>query len=262
MPQMLKGKGKILTENSKSIRLLVFDIDGVLTQGEAKALDLRLLEHLADMNRAARQDPSRPAVTLASGRPAPYVEAFLQAIDGHVAALFEHGTGLYVPDGYRFLPNPAMGEPLEFDRVRLRLRETLVDTGQAFFQPGKEYSLSIFAHDPAEIEMLYDQAVAALGPLRESVDLVYSTSCLNVLPRGLHKGKGIEFLSSQTGYTPAEMLGVGDSDIDLAFLAQVGYSAAPANANPRIKQRVQYVAPRARSDGVRDILAHFGLAPR
>jgi hypothetical protein len=165
------------------------------------------------MNRAARQDPSRPAVTLASGRPAPYVEAFLQAIDGHVPALFEHGTGLYVPDGYRFLPNPAMGEPLEFAPVRRRLREALVDTGQAFFQPGKEYSLSVFPHDSAYIGTLYDRAVAALGPLRESVDLLYSTSCLNVLPRGLHKGQGIEFLSSQTGYTPAEMLGVGDSEL-------------------------------------------------
>lgn len=262
MSQILQGKGTVLTENSTDIRLLVFDIDGVLTQGEARALDLRLLERLADMNIAARQDSSRPAVTLATGRPAPYVEAFLQAIDGHVAALFEHGTGLYVPDGYRFLPNPAMDEPLEFDAVRLCLREALVHTGQAFFQPGKEYSLSIFPHDPAQIGMLYDQAVAALGSLRESVDLLYSTSCLNVLPRGLHKGKGIEFLSSQTGYVPAEMLGVGDSDIDLAFLAQVGYSAAPANANSRVKQLVQYVAPRPGSDGVRDILAHFGLTLR
>jgi hypothetical protein len=190
------------------------------------------------------------------------VEAFLQAIDGHVAALFEHGTGLYVPDGYQFLPNPAMGDPLAFSAVRRCLREALLPTGQVFFQPGKEYSLSIFPHDSAQIGTLYDQAVAALGPLRESVDLLYSTSCLNVLPRGLHKGKGIEFLSNQTGYAPAEMLGVGDSDIDLAFLAQVGYSAAPANANSRVKQLVQYVAPRAGSDGVRDVLARFGLALR
>jgi hydroxymethylpyrimidine pyrophosphatase-like HAD family hydrolase len=262
MSRILQRKGTVLAENSRNIRLLVFDIDGVLTQGETKALDLRLLEQLADMNRAARQDPSRPAITLASGRPAPYVEAFLQAIDGHVAALFEHGTGLYIPDGYRFLSNPAMGEPLKFEAVRRRLRETLLQTGQVFFQPGKEYSLSIFPRDPAQIGTLYDQALAALGPLRESVDLLYSTSCLNVLPRGLHKGKGIEFLSSQTGYARAEMLGVGDSDIDLAFLATVGHSAAPVNANPRVKQLVQYVAPRTGSDGVRDILAHYELALR
>jgi hypothetical protein len=211
------------------------------------------------MNKAARKDPSRPAVTLGTGRPAPYVEALLQAIDGHLPALFEHGTGLYVPDGYRFLPNPAMGDPAEFEVVRLRLKEAIVQTGRAFFQPGKEYSLSLFAHDPTETGTLYDLAVAALGPLQKTVDLLYSTSCLNVMPRGIHKGKGIEFLADQTGCALEEMLGVGDSDVDLPFLARVGHSAAPANANPEIKQLVQYVAPRSSSDGVRDILTHFGI---
>jgi hydroxymethylpyrimidine pyrophosphatase-like HAD family hydrolase len=82
-----------------------------------------------------------------------------------------------------------------------------------------------------------------------------------VLPRGVHKGKGIEFLSSQTDYSAGEMLGVGDSDVDLPFLDTVGYSAAPANANLDVKRLAQYVAPRPAADGVRDILDHFGLTP-
>jgi len=135
-----------------------------------------------------------------------------------------------------------------------------VQTGQAFFQPGKEYSLSILARDLSETDALYNQAVTALGSLAESVDLVYSVSCLNVLPRGIHKGKGIEFLSSQTGYALGEMLGVGDSDVDLPFLSMVGYNAAPANANLDVKQLVRYIAPRPAADGVRDILDYYGLA--
>jgi hydroxymethylpyrimidine pyrophosphatase-like HAD family hydrolase len=248
-----------LTDNSAPIRLIVFDVDGVLTQGEAKSLDLRLLERLAAMNRAARQGPDRPGVTLGTGRPAPYVEAMLQAIGGHLPALFEHGAGLYVPEGYRFLRPPDMGDPAEFEAAQARLRVALVQTGKAFFQPGKEYSLSLFAHDPAQTGALYDWAVEALGPLRDAVDLLYSTSCLNVFPHGFHKGKGIEFLAEYTGCALEEILGVGDSDVDLPFLTRVGYSAAPANANLAIKQAVQYVAPRPTADGVYDILAHFGL---
>ncbi len=156
-----------MIKNPLPIQLLVFDVDGVLTQGEAKSLDLPLLQLLAEMNRAARRDP-------------------------------------------------------------------------------------------AETSTLYDLAIAALGPLQESVDLLYSTSCLNVMPRGFHEGQGIEFLSRQTGCALEEMLGVGDSDVDLPFLTKVGYSAAPANACPKIKRLVQYVAPRPCSDGVR-ILDHFGL---
>ena len=78
-----------MNENSLPIRLLVFDIDGVLTDGEAQPLDLRLMEQLTQMNRAARQDSARPAVTLCTGRPGPYVEIMLQAIDGHVPGLLE-----------------------------------------------------------------------------------------------------------------------------------------------------------------------------
>ena len=241
------------------IRLLVFDIDGVLTQGEAQALDLRLLERLAAMNQAARRDPSRPAVTLCTGRPAPYVEVMLQAIDGHLPGIFENGAGLYMPDGYRFLPHPELGPQDQFEAVRHRLKEAMVQTGRAFFQPGKEYTLTLFACDPADTDTLYERTAAALGPLRNAVDLVYSKSCLNVLPWNIHKGKGLAFLADQTGYALEEMLGVGDSDVDLQFLSLVGYSAAPANANQAVKRLVHYVAPRSTADGVRDILDHFGL---
>ncbi|MFQ5421070.1 MAG: HAD family hydrolase [Anaerolineae bacterium] len=242
-----------------NIQLLVFDIDGVLTDGEAKPLDLPLLAQLAEMNRAARRDANLPAVTLCTGRPAPYVEMMLQAIDGHLPAIFENGAGLYVPDGYRFLPHPELEMDGRIQTVRAHLETNLVQPGTAYFQPGKEYSLTLFAHNPADTGKLYDQAATALGPLHSSVDLVYSSSCLNVLPHGIHKGKGIQFLAERTGIPPADMLGVGDSDVDIQFLALAGHSAAPANANPQVKEIVHYVAPRATSDGVRDILAHFGF---
>ncbi len=251
--------GRAVTTSRKPIRLLIFDIDGVLTRSESRAFDLPLLERLAEMNRTARADPSCPAVTLCTGRPAAYVEAVLRAIDGHLPAVYENGAALYFPDGYRFLPHPAIGNLRSFEAVRQRLEDELVCTGQAVLQPGKDHSLTYVARASSETDLLYKQAVTALGPLNESVKLVCSASCLNVLPRGIHKGTGVEFLASQTDYGPGEMLGVGDSDVDLPFLAMVGHSAAPANANPDVRRLVQYVAPRMAADGVRDILAHFGL---
>lgn len=248
-----------MTASRKPIRLLVFDIDGVLNRSESKAFDLPLLERLAEINHTARADPSYPAVTLCTGRPAAYVEAVLRAINGHLPAVYENGAALYFPDGYRFLPHPGLGNQRNLKAVRQRLEDELVCTGQAVLQPGKDYSLSYVASAPSETDLLYTQAVTALGPLNQSVVLVCSASCLNVLPRGIHKGKGVEFLASQTDYGPGEMLGVGDSDVDLPFLARVGHSAAPANANPDVKRLVQYVAPRVAADGVRDILDHFGL---
>jgi hydroxymethylpyrimidine pyrophosphatase-like HAD family hydrolase len=242
------------------IRLLLFDVDGVLTEGEARPLDLALLADLSAINQAARLDPSRPAVTLCTGRPAPYVEVMLQAIDGHLPAVFENGCGLYLPSGYRFLAHPLLaGGGQAFAVARERLRTALVDTGQVFFQPGKDYSLSLFPLNGLAADEIRPLAEAALGPAGETVSLVFSFSCLNVVPRGVDKGQGLRFLCDQAGYRLDEVLGVGDSDVDLPFLALAGYSAAPANANPAVKDIVDYVSPYPTAAGVRDILRHFGL---
>lgn len=247
------------TPNSLPIRLVVFDIDGVLTGGETEPLDLDLMAQLAWMNRAARQDSTRPAITLCTGRPAPYVEIMLQAIDGRLPCIYENGAGLYIPDGYRFVPHPGVGNGRGFQAARQRLEETLVRSGRAFFQPGKEFSLSIFARNPSQTPALYEWTVSALGSLRETVELSYAASCLNVLPRGVDKGRGLAFLAEQTGYRPEEMLGVGDSDADLPFLTMTGHSAAPANANRAVKRAVEYVSAYETAAGVRDILGHFDL---
>ncbi len=244
------------------IRLVLLDVDGVLTEGEGRALDLPLLADLAELNRRARADPARPAVTLCTGRPAPYVEVLVQAIDGHLPAIFENGCGLYLPSTYRFLPHPHLGDGGQaFSRVRERLRAALVQAGRVFFQPGKEYSLSLFPLGEVTVDDLRGMAEAALGEEAESVELVYSPSCLNVVPRGLDKGGGLDFLCQQAGYQPDEVLAVGDSDVDLPFLRRAGHSAAPANANPAVKRLVDYVSPERTSAGVRDILGHFGILP-
>lgn len=244
---------------SNDIQLIVFDIDGVLTEGETRALDLDLLAGLARLNRLARQDGGVPAATICSGRPAQYVELMLQAIDGRMPGVFENGAGLYVPETYRYLPNPAITDGNLIPRVRARLEETLVSAGRAYFQPGKEYSLTLFASHAEELPDLKRLASEALSELREPVELVYSTSCLNVLPRQVEKGVGVQFLADYTGIGLAHMLGVGDSDVDLQFLQRVGYSAAPANANPAVRAAVQYVSPYRTGEGVRDILAHFDI---
>ncbi len=242
-----------------TIDLIVFDIDGVLTEGEAQPLDLDFLDRLAALNRAARRDLARPPITLCTGRPAPYVEIMVQAIDGHMPAIYENGCGLYIPDTYQFRPHPDLGSDIHMAAIKDRLKASLIREKQAYIQPGKEHSLTLFPLPPVETAHLEPLVAEALGSLQEEVALVYSVACLNLVPKGIDKGKGIEFLASQTGVPPANMLGVGDSDVDLPFLQKVGYRAAPANANQAARDLAHYVSPRRTSAGAADILDHFGL---
>jgi HAD superfamily hydrolase (TIGR01484 family) len=126
-----------------------------------------------------------------------------------------------------------------FAEITSRLDETLIQDKTVYFQPGKQHSLTIFPVDPTRIQELKELTAQALGPLSEQVDLVYSTSCLNILPRGVDKGKGLTFLADKINIPMANMLGIGDSDVDLPFLQLVGHSAAPSECegNGRIHLR-------------------------
>src|SRR5215831_10472264 len=90
------------------IRLVVVDVDGVLSPGEAAPLDFAVLQRLAEFNDRGRHDPTYPAVTLCTGRPAPYVEVLMQAIHGRYPAVYENGAGLYIPEPYGFKWHPAI----------------------------------------------------------------------------------------------------------------------------------------------------------
>lgn len=185
----LPDQGPSLKQHPQ-IRLIVLDIDGVVTKGEAQPLDLGLMGSQAELNRSARSRPGSPAFTLCSSRPAPYVELLLQAIDAYSPAIYENGAGLYSPLGYQFTHHPDMRFISDrFQAVRDRLGQELVATGKAYFQPGKVYGLTLFAREPIETQQLRDLATAALGPLSDQVDLVYSTSCLNVLRRGIDRAR-------------------------------------------------------------------------
>lgn len=230
------------------------------SSAKAKATrDPRFLGELAELNQAARADAGRPPITLCTGRPAPDLELMLQVIDGDVPGVHKNGAGIYLPGDYRFLKHPSLHSSGRLAQIRQRLEQAMVGPGHAYFQPGKEYSLTLFATDPEGTSKRHEHAEQALGSLSKDVELVYSSSCLNVLPREIDKGKGVEYLAELTDLPLASMLGVGDSDVDLPFLASVGLSAAPANGNDRVKSLVEYVSPLRTTHGVRDILRHYGV---
>ncbi|NIO68246.1 MAG: hypothetical protein GTN71_04125, partial [Anaerolineae bacterium] len=90
------------------VRLVVVDVDGCLTPGEARPWNFEALSYVAQLNREARHNPQVPAVTLCTGRQEPYVEVLMQAIDAHLPAIYENGGGLYFPQEYRFAENPLI----------------------------------------------------------------------------------------------------------------------------------------------------------
>lgn len=241
------------------MKLIVLDVDGVLSKGEAQPFDLTLLARLGDLNRRARSDEAVPAVTLNTGRPSAYVEAVMQAIAGWQPALYESGAGLYFPQEYRFQTTPRLtaGQKASLRAVVERVDEAMVQSGRAYWQPGKSVCYTLFARPPLTIDNFSEEVKVIAAEVSDQFIVTPAVLALNIHPVGIDKGTGLQWLAQVTGIDPAEMAGVGDSAGDVDFLRLAGQSAAPVNATTEVKAVVDYVSTQPDAAGLGDILDYW-----
>src|SRR5436309_3503390 len=166
------------------VRLVLLDIDGCLTAGEASPLNFGVLEQLQQVNRRAAEDPMVPAISLCTGRPEPYVELMTQAIGGYLPAIWENGAGLFLPAEYTFKLHPLLdGRRLEaFEQARGLVAGALIRPGLARPQPGKEVSISLYPSAGSSIDEVYEVARRALEPLAGHYWVQTGLTCVEVLP--------------------------------------------------------------------------------
>ena len=84
-----------------------------------------------------------------------------------------------------------------------------------------------------------------------------AATCIEIRRRGVDKGSGARWLAERIDLPLSALAGIGDSDSDLAFLALVGFPAAPANAIELVRERVAYVASQPDARGLLEIVARI-----
>lgn len=246
------------------IKLVLVDVDGVITRGEGADTDLAIFDELAKYGARAETDALVPPLALCTGRQAPYVELVAQMAHVRQPCIFEHGCGLYLPDGYarKTLPyefHPALrGRYFEqLAALRQALEEPLLRPGLAFVQPGKEASMSLYPLGSMTLEELGEAAQRVVKDLGLSFTVALNVHGIELRPEGMDKGVGARWLADRLQVPLAAMAGVGDSDPDLTYLRLVAFSAAPANATPGVQAAVDYVASTPFGAGLLDILARI-----
>jgi hydroxymethylpyrimidine pyrophosphatase-like HAD family hydrolase len=241
------------------IRLVVVDVDGVVSRGEAAPLDFAVLQRLAEFNDRARRDANSPSVTLCTGRPVPYVEVLMQVIHGRDPAVYESGAGLYIPEPYGFKWHPAITPEIQTRLLQFQavLHDTLVATDLGYFQPGKSASCSLFPRPGVPLQDLLREAGRLAGDFGGEFSVEEAATCVNVIMCGVDKAEGVRWLSRETGISLGEMAGVGDSQSDVKFMQLLRWSGAPANAHASVKQLAHYTSPYDDGPGLVDILARL-----
>jgi len=218
------------------IRLLVADIDGCLSRGSGSPFELELLRRLAEANLASRTDVTLPAITFCTGRPQPYVECLLQATYGHHPALCEGGTVLFDPTSHSIETHPSftMREEKLLAELRAHVDRRLLRPNVKH-EPGKITHITLIIQPPHTPAALYPIAQEIAAQFDGEFVVEETRMCIHFLFRHIHKGIGIDWLSSHTGIPPEQMAGIGDARPDLPFLVKVGYPFAPANAHADVK---------------------------
>jgi hydroxymethylpyrimidine pyrophosphatase-like HAD family hydrolase len=239
-----------------ALRLVLADIDGVITRGEGQPAELDVFERLAAINAKARHDPCVPAITLCTGRQAPYVELVAQLTATFLPCIFEHGAGIFFPTAFRYEFDPRLGADYSARLARLRagLQVPLIQSGQAFIQPGKEASMTLYPLGDTTVDDLLRIVERLVPQIAPEFSVARNVNGVELRPLGTDKGTGALRIAGLLKIPLAAMVGVGDSDPDLSYLTRVGFSAAPANATPAVRQAVKQVASEPFGAGLLEIV--------
>ncbi|MFB6278353.1 MAG: HAD family hydrolase [Salinibacter sp.] len=237
------------------IELFVTDIDGCL----AEPYTPYDLDGLATLRDCARGDPdAAPTLSICSGRSYPYVEAITQALDLTTPVLFEAGGGQFDPVAAQTTWSPNLTDEVEAKLKTVKhwfLTECI---------PGTRLSLDHAKRTQAGVVSPAVEEIRAVRPRTEEFVAedapglhVFSTDIsVDVVPPGITKRDGLEWLAEHLGLGLDEIAYIGDADSDLDALDAVGLSFAPANATEEVRDRVDHVTEGAVLDGTREAYRH------
>ena len=185
----------------------------------------------------------------------------MQAIDGWQPALYESGAGMYFPPIYQFQTTPLLSpdDKIQLQQLIAVLDKELVQTGKAYWQPGKTVCHTLFAIPPLTIADIEREAQAIAAQYSDTFTVTSAVIALNIHPAHINKASGLAWLAEVTDIDYMAMGGVGDSDVDTEFMRLVGYAAAPANATDGVKAAAQYVSTQHTAAGLHDILNYWGF---
>ncbi len=93
-----------------------------------------------------------------------------------------------------------------------------------------------------------------IGELGLPLQVILNKRSLMVLPQGVNKATGLMGALHEIGVAPEDTVGIGDAENDEDFLALCGYSAAVANALPKLKRQVDVVTSAGYGEGVVELV--------
>lgn len=114
-------------------------------------------------------------------------------------------------------------------------------------------------------ERLDPQTAATIRTRFPAFDLVrWHQTAIDIMPRGVNKWTGCQWVLQQTGFSPEHAIAFGDGLNDMQMLQGVGLGVAMGNGHAELKAVADYIAPALDHDGIAmalaQIMGHDGIS--
>lgn len=209
---------------------LATDYDGTLaSQGAVDHETAEALRRLAASGRRLILVTGRQIEDLK--RVFPEVEIFDRVVAENGAVIYRPGSG-----EIRLLAEPP---PAAFvDALRRRGVDPL--------SVGHVVVATVQPNDTTVLEVIRELGL--------ELQVILNKGSVMVLPVSVDKATGLAAVLEELSLSPQSIVGVGDAENDLTFLAMCGRSVAVANALDTVKQRAAFVTGGRSSAGVRELI--------
>ena len=258
-----------------SYKLIAMDLDGTLTN------DQKVITEKTKAALMAAQS-ERIRLALASARPSPglFRERDALRLQDHQGILMSYNGGRIVDAATgKVLFETSMD--LEETKAVLRKLEDLpvtpiLDNGVQFYVTDKngfkvdyecrnnnmvcsevENLADFLSFAPIKILMSVDPAIIGAvqnqiaGMLPDSLTVVQTAAFyLEVIPKVINKGQGIQDICDVLGISPAQVIAFGDAENDIPMLKAAGVGVAMGNATEAVKAAADMVTCTNNEDGI------------
>lgn len=218
------------------IKLVIADVDGTLTVNRGSVLiDVEAVEAIRMLERGGVR------VALISGNSLPVLAGLASYLGASGPVAAENGCVGYANGEVHHLTSGRVPRELVEELRRHGFKES--------WQNAYRYHDAAFTFDDPD-------------GLRRALELVsrypgfkvlYSGYAIHVLPSDCDKGRGARWIAQATGVSLSEALAIGDGENDIDMLRLAGYSAAPGDADTKVKNVVKIVASKPGGRGFAEV---------
>ncbi|SET13890.1 hypothetical protein SAMN05421676_10317 [Salinibacillus kushneri] len=242
------------------IKMIVSDLDGTLLTEHREILS-------KDKESILNAKKNGIDISIASGRMDVEInEVFnIMGVKGH--RISQNGAFVYSKDGQRIYGNPFSTENViniyGFLTTHVKERVTLYsentgfvsnssqlrseDEHRLFFPIKVEPDLLKMVENGLEVSKIsvYSQNTDSLKEIQKQVEEAFSNvadsfisdpSCLDIMPKNINKGKGIEAIMNALNIAPEEMICIGDSFNDISMFNLTPHSYVMSQSEDTVKQ--------------------------